>query len=416
MSTVLYIFGFDPTSSKQSSLRSTLEASVGIIASKRLYENLLKLRLTESYPPLIPVVPLAKCIEITRELLKKGDVIVLASGDPFFFGIGRKLTESFPDQKTIVSPEISSMQLAFARFNLPWDDAWFVSLHGRSNKQLASKLLQHSKTFVLTDPKNSPDYIAHKLLEEYGEKAVSMYSMHVAEHLGFSSEQIFSGTFAQIASQKFADPNVMIIIKTRSKKQMYPDFGLQEHEICHSRGLLTKNEVRAAAIHALRLPARGVFWDVGAGSGSVGLEVARLHPELQVLAIEKKSEQWQNIKDNQKKFAVWNMRLIQGEAPDALQQLDNPDRVFIGGSGGNLKNIIEFCAEKLLINGIIVVNAVIKKTAKIAPEVLYSLGFEVEIREITVKRNNYPNGEIEMFNPIKIIVGHKKSQEPDDEQ
>ncbi len=408
MRTVLYIFGFDPTSSKQSSLRSALESSIGIIASKRLYENLLNLRLSDGYPPLIPVVPLAQCIETTRELLTEGDVIVLASGDPFFFGIGRKLTESFPDQKIIVSPQISSMQLAFSRFNIPWDDARFVSLHGRSDKQLASKLLHHPKTFVLTDPKNSPDYIALKLLEEYGEKTVSGYSIHVAEHLGFSSEKIFSGTFAQVASQKFADPNVMIIIKSGSKKQMYPNFGLQEYEICHSRGLLTKNEVRAAVIHALRLPAKGVFWDVGAGSGSVGLEVARLHSELQVLAIEKKSEQWQNIKNNQKKFAVWNMRRIQGEAPDALQQLDNPNRVFIGGSGGNLKNIIEICSEKLLINGIIVVNAVIEKTAKIAPEVLYSLGFDVEIREITVKRNTYPNGEIEKFNPIKIIVGQKK--------
>ena len=416
MSNVLYISGFNSNGSNQSELRSILKSAVGIIASQRLYENLLKLELFNSYPPLIPIVPLVKSIDTIRELLKRGDVIVLASGDPFFFGIGRKLTDSFPDQKIIVSPEISSMQFAFARFTIPWDDASFVSLHGRSSKRLASKLLQHSKTFVFTDPMNSPDCIAQKLLDEYGEKAVSGYIIHVAEHLGFSTERLTSGTFTQIASQKFVDPNVMIILKCTIEKQMYPNFGLQEHEICHSRGLLTKNEVRAAAIHALRLPAKGVFWDVGAGSGSVGLEVARLFSELQVLAIEKKEEQWQNIKANKQKFAVWNMKLIQGEAPNALQKLASPDRVFIGGSGGNLKEIIEFCAEKLRLNGIIVVNAVISKTAQLAPEVLCSLGFDVEIREITVQRKSYPNGEVEMFNPIKIIVGRKKIQEQGNDQ
>jgi precorrin-6Y C5,15-methyltransferase (decarboxylating) len=334
-----------------------------------------------------------------------------------FFGIGRKLTQSFPDQKIVVYPVLSSMQLAFARFNIPWDDTVFVSLHGRSNRALAVRLLNHAKTFILTDPVNSPDSIARKLLAECGEKAVSDFKIYVAEHLGFDSERLFSGNLTQIASQKFADPNVMIFTNFVAEMLPYPSFGLQEHEICHSRGLLTKNEVRAAAIHALRLPQKGIFWDVGAGSGSVGLEAARLFPELQVLAIEKKDEQWQNITANKNKFAVWNLSIIQGEAPVALQHLDKPDRVFIGGSGGNLKEILECCTEKLEENGIIVVNAVISTTAKIAPEILHILGFDVEIREIAVQRYSYPKGEIKKFNPIKIIVGQKKSlQESGNEQ
>ena len=411
MDSVLYIVGFDTTQNDQSLLRSVLKKSEIIVASKRLYEELEKLNMLDTLPSLIPVVPLAKSIESIRKSLKIGDVTVLASGDPLFFGIGRKLTQSFPDQKIVIYPVLSSMQQAFARFNIPWDDTSFVSLHGRSNKALAARLLTHSKTFILTDPINSPNSIARKLLAECGEKAISGFKIYVAEHLGFDSERLFSGNLTQIASQEFADPNVMIFTNHEPDKLTYPHFGLQEHEICHSRGLLTKNEVRAAAIHALRLPQKGVLWDVGAGSGSVGLEAARLFPELQVLSIEKKGEQWQNIVDNKQKFAVWNMKLIQGEAPDILQQLDNPDRVFIGGSGGNLKEIIKYCAEKLLKHGIVVVNAVISKTAKIAPEVLHTLGFDVEIREIAVQRSSYPKGEIEKFNPIKIIVGQKKSQQ-----
>ncbi len=415
MDSVLYIIGFDSEHRDQSLLCSALETSVVIVASKRLYEELEELNVPDIIPPLIPVVPLVKSIDAIRESLKKGDVTVLASGDPLFFGIGRKLNEYFPDQKIIVYPALSSMQQAFARFNIPWDDAKFVSLHGRSNKCLASRLLRHSKTFVFTDPQNSPNRIAETLLSECGEKTVSDLMIYVAEHLGFQSERLVSGNVTQIASRKYAEPNVMIITKPQVAQQTYPNFGLLEQEICHSRGLITKNEVRAAAIHALRLPQNGVLWDVGAGSGSVGLEAARLIPHLQVFAIEKKGEQWQNIEANRNKFEVWNMKLIQGEAPVALEKLDNPDRIFIGGSGGNLKEIIEFCAAKLLHDGILVVNAVISKTAQIAPKVLHELGFDVEIREIAVQRSTYPESEKVKFNPIKIIVGRKPTQESGNE-
>ena len=416
MGTVLYVIGFDPSNSDRSILHLALGTSVAVVSSKRLYKELQKHCRLDSYPPLVPVVPLVKCIDTVRDFLKDGDVTVLASGDPYFFGIGRTLTQAFPDQKISVHPVLSSMQLAFARFNIPWDNAAFVSLHGRSNDHLAARLLKYEKVFVLTDPKNSPDMIAAKLMYECGENVISGLRVHVAEHLGFESERIVSGSIAEIASQKFADPNVMILINSLDKQKIYPCFGLKEGEISHSRGLLTKNEVRAAAIHALRLPRQGVLWDVGAGSGSVGLEAARLFPELQVFAIEKEEEQWQNIEANKNEFSVWNMNRIRGKAPESLQQLAEPDRVFIGGSGGNLKEIIEFCAGRLSSNGIIVVNAVISKTAKIAPQVLFELGFEVEISEIAVQRYNYPEENRIEFNPIKIIVGRRLNQESANEQ
>ena len=403
---VLHIIGFDSSSDK-AVLQSALETSVAVVASKRSYKELQKHCLRNICPPLVPVVPLAICIDTIGDCLKNGDVTVLASGDPFFFGIGRRLAQAFPDQKISVHPALSSMQLAFARFTIPWDDAAFVSLHGRSNDHWAASLLQHGKTFVFTDPKNSPDIIAAKLMADCGKDATLNLSVYVAEHLGFESERLITGTLVDIAAQKFADPNVMILVNPEERLPIYPCFGLKESEICHSRGLLTKNEVRAAAIHALRLPRQGVFWDVGAGSGSVSLEAARLFPELQVFAIEKEAEQWQNIEDNRKKYSVWNMNRIQGEAPDSLQKLPEPDRIFIGGSGGNLKEILEICAARLLSNGIIVVNAVIFKTAQIAPQVLFELGFDVEISEIAVQRYKYPEEKRVQFNPIKIIVGRR---------
>jgi precorrin-6B C5,15-methyltransferase / cobalt-precorrin-6B C5,C15-methyltransferase len=417
MASVIHVFGLDNLTTDYSKIVSALKTSVAVVSGKNLYQKLLEQFQEDALPQLIPVVPLANCIASIEKCLGQGDVVVLASGDPLFFGIGRRLIHSFPCHEICIYPAVSSMQLAFARFKLPWDDAKFVSLHGRSNEHLGTRILKYSKVFILTDPVNSPNSIAEKLLAECGEEAVADITCHVGECLGSLEERLISGTLQEIAAMSFVDPNVMILMhrEAGSQSKLYPLFGLQEKEICHSRGLLTKNEVRAAAIHALRFSQEGVFWDVGAGSGSVGLEVARLFPDLHVLSIEKEEEQWQNIELNQKKFGAWNMNLVKGKAPDALQHLPPPDRVFVGGSGGNLQFILERCAEKLLPGGIIVVNAVIAKTAELAPKVLYGLGFEVEIKEIAVQRFRYPDEEILDFNPIKIIVGSKTIQESGDE-
>jgi len=271
--------------------------------------------------------------------------------------------------------------------------------------------------FLFTDPQNSPSIIADRLLAECGEQETSEILIHVAEHLGSSEERLFSGNIKETASESFVDPNVMILLNPACKKnRTYPPFGLHEKEIVHSRGLLTKNEVRAAAIHALRLPGKSILWDVGAGSGSVGLEAARLFPEMQVLSIEKDETQWQNIEANKKRFSAWNMELIRGQAPDVLTNLPSPARIFVGGSGGNLVQILKACTDCLLPEGIIVVNAVIEKTAKLAPQILHKFGFTVELKKISVQRFSYPENEKQVFNPITIIVGVKPMNKSGDDQ
>ena len=405
---MIHIFGFDLSRPDIAGLEASLSSSVALVASKRLYEK-LQLTLPQNLlPPLLSIVPLDQCMAAIQGALANGDVTVLASGDPLFYGIARRILEGFPDFDIHITPALSSMQLAFARFNLPWDDARFVSLHGRDSKQLAARLLCHPKVFLLTDPHNSPDRIAERILSECGVQKTSKILIHVAEHLGSSAERVFSGNVKETALESFADPNVMILLNPAcTENKAYPIFGLQEKEIVHSRGLLTKNEVRAAAIHALRLSGKSVLWDVGAGSGSVGLEAARLFPELHVLSIEKDEEQWQNIETNINRFSAWNMELIRGQAPEALKNLPSPASIFVGGSGGNLGQILEVCIDCLSPGGTIVVNAVIDKTAKLAPELLYNLGLTVEVKKIAVQRFSYPANKKEEFNPITIISGWK---------
>ena len=184
-------------------------------------------------------------------------------------------------------------------------------------------------------------------------------------------------------------------------------FGLTENEITHSRGLITKDEVRAVTIHKLRLPQRGVLWDIGAGSGSVSVETARLYPEIKVLAVEKDEEQIKNIKENRIKFDALNIEIIKGRAPDVLINLPAPHRVFIGGSGGKLKEIIDLIAK--MQTAIIVINAATVETLNIAVAELQRNGFLVDVSQVSVSRMK-KIGEGNCFsalNPIFVIKGEK---------
>jgi precorrin-6Y C5,15-methyltransferase (decarboxylating) len=358
---------------------------------------------------LIPIAPVQDALQQAARFLTEGDVVVLASGDPLFFGIGRTLLHFFGHDRIAIYPALSSMQLAFSRFKIPWDDAKFLSLHGRTACNLAT-LLIHDKVFLFTDLTSSPDRIAKSLLTECGSGINTEYVVHVAENIGLDNEKLHTGTLAEIAEQTFDPLNVMILIKT-SPSPMIPSFGLTEEEITHSRGLISKSEVRAASLHALRLPRQGVFWDVGAGSGSVGLEAARLFPELQVMAVEREEEQIKNIQKNRERFQAWNLKHFHGSAMAILKDLPSPDRVFIGGSGGQLRDIIDQAAERLRPGGRIVVNAVLEKTAQEAPAYLHAQGLAVTLSEIKVNRRHYPEQQSQALHPITIIVGRKKNNE-----
>ncbi|WP_051309701.1 precorrin-6y C5,15-methyltransferase (decarboxylating) subunit CbiE [Desulfogranum japonicum] len=360
----------------------------------------------------IPIAPIDKMIQRTEKALLEGNVAVLASGDPLFYGIGRTLLHHFPAEQITVHPALSALQLACARFKTPWDDLTILSLHGRSAQYAASRVLAHEKVMLFTDHRNSPDTIASTLMEHltrYNDlQRLQAINVRVAENLGLEDERLTSGTLEEIAALSFSPLNMMLV--TQPAPACLPfSFGLQEHEVHHSRGLITKDEVRAASLHKLRLPKQGVLWDVGGGSGSVSLEAARMCPELAIYTIEKKQEEQNNIRKNILAYNACNIHVIDGEAPDALAGLPAPDRVFIGGSGKRLENIIELAAAKLPESGRIVVNAVLKKTAELAPQLLHQQGLLVETATVSVTRTSFSERETQQFNPITIITGCKKT-------
>ncbi|MDR2549717.1 MAG: precorrin-6y C5,15-methyltransferase (decarboxylating) subunit CbiE [Desulfobulbus sp.] len=380
-----------------------LRRCTAIVASRRH-----RLLVADLPHPVIDIAPVEAMLSQVETALAEGDVAVLASGDPLFYGIGRSLIGRFGPERLTVRPALSALQLACARFRIPWDDLALLSCHGRVADNLPGRILRYPRSMLFTDGRNSPDWVAAELLavlaacEDSGR--IGAIRIRVAENLGLGDERLTSGSLAEIAARSFGPLNMMLIEQPPCP---LPPFGLVEAEIVHSRGLITKDEVRAATLHRLRLPATGVLWDIGGGSGSISLEASRLCPDLAIRVVEKKEEEQANIRANIRRFGAYSIRLVGGEAPEALAGLPAPDRVFIGGSGQRLEAIVEAAAVRLADGGRMVINAVLERTETAALACLERLGMRVSASTLAVSRR-LPGGEVRAFNPITLITGEKR--------
>lgn len=378
-----------------------------VVASKSMLEVLQGILPNDDPSRFAAITPLAAAIDTIGRTISRGNIAVVASGDPFFFGIGEILVQQFGKERIITSPALSSMQLLFSRLGLPWHDAGFISLHGRKGKIPFSAILSSPKVCILTDRERSPSWLASELLHMLPPDQHRYYSLSVGEKLGYHAERIVTGTLQEIASQQYAEPNIVLLRYEIPAGEELPTLGLGEKEIGHSRGLITKSEIRAAALHSLRIPETGIFWDIGAGSGSVSIEAARMAKDVDVYAIERNRQQITHITENRGKFHAWNVAIIEGEAPEALGNLPDPDRVFIGGSGGNLPEIVEVVSTRLRQRGRVVIAAVLKSTIEKAPVLLHDHGFSVEMTTIAVERETFPNRQCTRLNPITLVLGQK---------
>ena len=385
--------------------KTIVESCNAVFCARRLKDHLQPLLLSRPDIEVFPISPISEVFSQIDRMPSYKKIALLGGGDPLFFGIGRALFHRFGREVVSVQPAVSSMQMAFARFKIPWDDARFLSVHGRSMEGTFPQIIASNKTFLLTDAQNSPDKIASLLLMNLGEKICHNFTVHVAENLGCNDERLITDKIASIAKGKFSDLSVMIFIREHIGVEKH--FGFQEHELAHTRGLITKDEVRAVSLHALCLPKNGVLWDIGAGSGSLSIEAAGIIPSLRVFAIEAKEEQIENIKINRERFMAASIIPIHGEAPDILRGLPDPDRVFIGGSGGRLSEILDQSVTRLANEGIIVINGVLDTTCQVAPEILHKYGLKVSISRVRVTRYSYPDNQSIDFNPISVIKGTK---------
>ena len=285
-------------------------------------------------------------VEFIKERMNSESVVVLASGDPLFFGIGSILIKALGADNVIVYPNISSIAAAFARIKEPWSRVRVVSLHGRQNDSAVIKALIGGHTVAaLTDPVHNPAWIAKRLIME----DVVNTNMCVLEALGTEDERFKWYSLNQASKMKFSEPN-LVILKPDSgthPPQKRPHLGMPDHYFLHENGLITKSEIRAISLAKLRLLPNQVVWDLGAGSGSVSIEASLLIGDGTVIAVEKKTERVRQIEANMDQFGITNMQVLQAALPDGLDGLPRPDRVFIGGGGQQLNLIIESAASYL---------------------------------------------------------------------
>lgn len=282
-------------------------------------------------------------------------IVVLASGDPLFFGIGRVLLAALPPDQLVFHPHVSSIQLAFSRLKLPWQNATLISAHGRSAEALIQAVRRGDELIaVLTDSTYTPAAIGRLVRDLNLPQA---YRLWVCENLGSDEERI--GEYAPDQTpETFAALNVVVLQRLQPDTSLWeaavPQLGIPDSAFLSFEdrpGLMTKREVRLQILGEMALCPGQVVWDIGAGTGSVSIEMARLCPTAQIFAIEKTAMGFTLIQQNCQRFGITNVTAVHGTAPAATKHLPAPDRIFIGGSGGYLAEVLTLCLPQLRPGG-----------------------------------------------------------------
>jgi precorrin-6Y C5,15-methyltransferase (decarboxylating) len=340
--------------------------------------------------------------------------VVLASGDPLFYGIGASLLAAFPKDRLQFLPHVSSIQLVFAALKASWHDARVVSLHGRPIDALLPVLAERvAKIAILTDGQNHPAAIASFLsLNGFGNE----FDLWVGEDLGSAAERLSQWSTVSIAGQEFSPLNVLVLLRKAATAPPtdleVPLLGIPEQQFAQRderRGMITKRETRLLSLAYLGLRPGHVVWDVGAGSGSVSVEAARLSPTLRVFAIERSEAAVAHIEENIRRFGLSTVEAILGSAPDVFPSLPAPAAIFVGGSGGRLEEILTQSVERLPSGGRLVMNCITIENFAHAWRLLEQLGMGPQATSVQLAHSR-PLGSLhalEPDNPILILRGSK---------
>ncbi|MDD2959057.1 MAG: precorrin-6A reductase [Lachnospiraceae bacterium] len=267
------------------------------------------------------------------------NVVLLLSGDVGFYSGAKKLLDCFAGEEPEVYCGISSVVYLCSRLHTSWDDVKLVSVHGRT-QNLIGAVCTHQKVFALIGKEESFRTMCGALLE-YG---LGHVKLSVGCQLSYPDEKIWKGSPAELQNQNTGDLTAVLIENEQICSVV--THGIEDEAFERAKVPMTKAEIRSISLSKLQLTGNSVIYDVGAGTGSVSIEMALQSVDGMVYAVEKKPEAVELIRRNQKKFGVSNLQIIEGSAPEALQSLPVPTHAFIGGSSGNLREIMECLLEK----------------------------------------------------------------------
>ncbi|MFB7246489.1 bifunctional cobalt-precorrin-7 (C(5))-methyltransferase/cobalt-precorrin-6B (C(15))-methyltransferase [Streptomyces populi] len=361
--------------------------------------------------PLAPA--LDRIARYTDDGAPGGPVVVLASGDPGFFGIVRALAERFGSGRLDVRPGVSSVAAAFSRLGLPWDDAVVVSAHGRELRTAVLVCRSRPKVAVLTAPGSGPAELGAALADAGAERVLV-----VASALGDPErERVERVTPAEAAARDWG-PAVSVVlcldearalapVRTVAGPVAGPDrWALEEGEFAHRDSMISKFEVRALALARIGPRLGDLVWDIGAGSGSVAVECARFGAA--VTAVEKTVDGCDRVRANAAAHGV-DVRVVHGAAPAVLSGLDaphDPDAVFVGGGGRELPEIVSVCARRARRAVVIAMAALDRVPA--ARDALTAAGFACDGVLLQSSRLAPLPGEVSRLaaaNPVFVLWG-----------
>ncbi|EAU70655.1 putative precorrin-6y methylase [Synechococcus sp. BL107] len=359
-------------------------------------------------------------VDALKDLDATAPGVVLASGDPLWFGIGRMLGDRLGTARLRFHPAPTSLQLAFARIGRPWQDATWVSLHGREPQALSQALQKRPAALaVLTDPNQGGAIGVRQMLASSGLEA--SYDLWLCENLGHPDERILQITPDDDLPLDLHRLLIAVLIAKEAAPQdpkTYPLFGLDDGVyLQHSDhpGLMTKREIRIQLLADLNPPEQGVLWDLGAGTGSIGLEALRLRPQLQLMAVEQRAGGAALIKANAERLGVRPAAVLEANAIDLLQGdlpagLEQPNRVLLGGGGRQRNTLLQLVLERLEPTGIVVVPLATVESLSGVRRLLEDANMTVRISQLQAWRGQplSDGTRLAPMNPILTVSGTKQ--------
>ena len=356
------------------------------------------------------------------EWLKKNnnDVILITRGDPLWYGIGRIMLENFAKEELFFYPSNTCIQLAFSKLKRTWQDIRCISIHGRDTDELIKLLKSKSHSIaIIPDPKNNNLTIIRKNLIELD--LDKDYEFWICEELGFKNEKIRKINIEEELPNNISNLHVAVILKKEKffEQEKLPLFGINDNffKTYQDRpNLLTKKEIRVQILADLEIPEDGILWDIGAGTGIIGLEALKLRPKIELFSIDKRLGTKNLINDNAKRIGVFPKNILEKDINEVIkfdlnQTLTPPSRVVIGGCNKKTKlNIIKEISKYFEKEDIFVIPIITFEILKDIKELLEKLNYDIFVNLIqTYKSLSISEGtRFEPNNPVFIIKAKKK--------
>jgi precorrin-6B C5,15-methyltransferase / cobalt-precorrin-6B C5,C15-methyltransferase len=338
-------------------------------------------------------------------------IVVLAGGDPLFYGVARYLCDRLGKDRFEVLPHVSTMQLAFARVKESWEEAYLTNLANHPLDEVLDRIRTAETVGLFTAADADPPAVARQLLA----RGIDYFWAYVCENLGGPDERVTHGELAEVAEMEFAPLNVMILKRKAGRPDLpralarFRRFGNPDDVFTQARpksGLITQAEVRAIALAQLDIHPGDVVWDIGAGSGSVAIECAQLSAPGIVHAIEQDAADFHLILANAGQFGVKNLKAVHGTAPAVLGNLPAPDAIFVGGTGKEVTRIMEAAYASLRRGGRMVVNVATLESLTTIYATLKTLTPGVQVLLVNIARGveQLETLRFEAVNPTFVLA------------